>query len=66
MTMTMLRPSIIGLDSTDAELRHVLRERCEQAHALLGARLLAAAEQDHGLHLVAAWRKPSARLRLVS
>ena len=53
MTMTMLRPSIVGLDSTVPNSATSSAKRCEQAHALLGTRLLAAAEQDHGLHLVA-------------
>jgi hypothetical protein len=48
MTMTMLRPSIVG-----AELGHVFGEALEEADSLLGSRLLAASEQDHGLHLVA-------------
>src|SRR5690606_6830908 len=39
-----------GLDS--AELGDVLREPLQQAHALLGAGLLAPAEQDHRLDLV--------------
>ena len=50
--MTMLRPSMRGLDSTDANLGDVVGETLEQADAHLRALLLTAAELDHGLDLV--------------
>ncbi len=53
ITMTMLRPSIIGVDSTEPNSETSSANRCKQTHALVGTRLLAAAEQDHCLHLVA-------------
>jgi len=42
----------------------VLGELAEQTHTLLGARLLAASEQDHGLHLVAGLEEALSALAL--
>ena len=47
-----------------AELRHVLRETLQEAHAHLGARLLAPSEEDHGLDLVAGLQEADGALHL--
>src|SRR5690606_22120959 len=53
-----------GVRLDDAELGHVLRELAQQTHTLLGARLLATAEQDHGLDLVAGLQEALGALEL--
>ena len=52
----------VGLDR--AEIRDVLGELAEKTHALLGTRLLATAEQDHGLDLVARLQEALGALEL--
>ncbi|BDZ53410.1 hypothetical protein GCM10025870_04830 [Agromyces marinus] len=47
-----------------AELGDILREALQEAHAHLGARLLATAEQDHGLDLVAGLQEADGALHL--
>ena len=53
-----------GVRLDGAELGHILGELAEQAHALLGTRLLATAEQDHGLDLVAGLEEALGALEL--
>src|SRR3954451_15830580 len=51
-------PALLGLDPDVAELLHVLREPLEQPEPELGTRLLAAAEHDRDLDLVARFQEP--------
>ena len=47
-----------------AELRNIFGKSLQQTHALLGTRLLAAAEQDHGFDLVAGLQEALGALAL--
>ena len=51
-------PVLLGHALDEAELGHVVRQPLEQAHAHLRARLLATAEHDHDLDLVAGGEEP--------
>ena len=60
----MLRPSIVGVRLDRAELGDVLGELAQETHTLLGTRLLAPSEEDHGLHLVAGLEEALGTLEL--
>ena len=60
----MLRPSMVGFDSTVPSSATSSANLREKTDTLLGTRLLAAAEQDHGLDLVAGLQEALGALEL--